>query len=363
MRTFIPVQPFQLANRRIVVPNSSPFGKHSLCHYPMRILLTITIIFHNFSPSSCCVFVTGRLKCGGIASFSNSSISQLLPIKANVVNAPADIQAPFKVLSYDNAPVVQQWMSADKSNFGLIRWQLQSNPTTVLHCLDIGGNMGFYSFYMASLGCSVSYFEIQSQLVALAFRAASLNNLQQKVRIHHAGLSDEIANLTISGSGGIAFLKSGNGGELVTVYRGTDCLRDLTYSVVKIDDEGFEMKTLKGISIIVQNGKVETLLIEIGPGRWGRANMNISEGFDILRGVLGSYFAYVIVRGEGSCPDNFSTEKTEIHLSGKEVLKQISWDRMHSILTTMSQKGSDCNFWFSMKDLVVMNQTHPIQVL
>lgn len=289
----------------------------------------------------------------------------------HAISFPKNIEHPFKVLSYSSVEEAKGWMHDDNSNWDLIRWELQrknqSDPAK-LNCVDIGGNHGFYSLFMASYGCIVDYFEIQSKLVALAFNSSYYNNLQGKINIHHVGISDAHATVSYIGGDGGAFLNHSTSiGEVISVFPAEDCINHKKHiTIAKIDVEGFEMRVLRGMAKHIQKGRVETLLIEIGPSRWKRALLNFDEGYSILHDTLGKLSASVVVRGTGSCVvDKFSNQTSEdIALSNNEVLREIPWDHMKDLLYQLNVKEHDCNFWFtkhgSMSKLI---KAHPIRIL
>ena len=88
--------------------------------------------------------------------------------------------------------------------------------------------------------------------------------------------------------------------------------------------EGFEIKTLMGMSAILEGKFVDAFHIEIGPQRWVRANLTVVEGIARLRKALGAYHPHLISRNADSCPDKVwrIQKDTDIPLSFWGHLKQ-----------------------------------------
>jgi FkbM family methyltransferase len=290
--------------------------------------------------------------------------------QVTVFSSPAEIYpTSFKIATYfqgkDAGGFAKAIIKYDLANWSVIIWYLKTvhhNKHKSKFCVDIGGNHGTFSLLMAALGCSVQIFEIQPNLVALESYATKINNFEDKIQVFHTGLSDVRTSMKINGNAGYAFLTSDENSNSVAVpvLLGDDCIEKNPlkhYTVIKIDVEGFEIRTLNGLSNVINSSHVESLHIEIGPNRWERANLNFTEGFRILKKVLqNKYHVHLLARDSDSCPYSVfpSSNSSDLKLLGSATLKYITWQSFENVLQIMYKNDYDCNFWFvqnSMENL------------
>ena len=71
--------------------------------------------------------------------------------------------------------------------------------------VDAGMNSGYYALLFAAMGCHVSAFEVQAELVALARNSSTLNGFAQRLNIHNMAVG-----LQSGGSVRIAVANGGN---------------------------------------------------------------------------------------------------------------------------------------------------------
>ncbi len=130
-------------------------------------------------------------------------------------------------------------------------------------------------------------------------------------------------------------------------------------SVMKIDVEGFEIRTLKGTSQLIRGLGVGALLIKIAPNRWSWNNITMNEGISILEQVTltGNYLSYIITRNDASCPiSKISKINSLIDIknlsminmqNGKlaiapQIFRLNEWT---TIIVNMKNNDWSCNFW------------------
>jgi FkbM family methyltransferase len=320
--------------------------------------------------------LTCAILCGAQEQFRHQCNHVKEPLTAylksgvRLANNRADLNVPFQIASTWNEATIQNWIRMDKSNWDLIRWKLQNAEIqngTPNHCIDAGCNHGFYSFFMASFGCHTDCYEIQPELAAVAFKGTEANNMTHSVRVHLAGLSDKQTTMTFSGKDGTAFLtaeKGAPGSFDVPVYPASDCEYSHHYSVVKIDVEGFEIKTLAGMIPIIDKGIVDSLLVEIGPDRWERAGLNFADGYAILKRALQTYDCYVIIRNELDCANHIYPKESpgDLKLTGNQVLRRIPWTEAEAVFKHLGDGHDNCNFWFIRGDMSELTKAHPMSV-
>ena len=115
-------------------------------------------------------------------------------------------------------------------------------------CIDIGANIGNHSLYLSKYFNSVSGFEPQADL----FTLLKLNTkYQENIKIFNYGLSDKEEKIKIyyddlNRMGG-SFLKKNFKYEIVKTKMFDKIFTRLSFSFIKIDVEGYELKALKGM--------------------------------------------------------------------------------------------------------------------
>ena len=116
-------------------------------------------------------------------------------------------------------------------NWDIVNWhlgRLTNLGAKDLHCVDVGGNFGFFSLHMAAIGCNVQTFEIQPHLVNLESHSFGGSPRASKMEIQNVGLSDNVSVMHFSHAEGIAHLtldtKASN--VEVSVVHGDDCWED-----------------------------------------------------------------------------------------------------------------------------------------
>ena len=120
-------------------------------------------------------------------------------------------------------------IQSDTPNWDIVNWhlgRLTNLGAKDLHCVDVGGNFGFFSLHMAAIGCNVQTFEIQPHLVNLESHSFGGSPRASKMEIQNVGLSDNVSVMHFSHAEGIAHLtldtKASN--VEVSVVHGDDCL-------------------------------------------------------------------------------------------------------------------------------------------
>lgn len=267
---------------------------------------------------------------------------RILPVKYRVATNEQRIGRYFQ----------EKKISDEGSNWDVINWQLSryGKEHRKLHCVDIGANHGIYTWHMASyFGCATQVFEMQEFLVNLMAATVHSNGLDRKVHIHKVGLSDARKTMEIGGFGGYGYLSSSTSENAVSkansveVYPGDDCISHKPIALMKIDVEGFELRTLLGLKNLIKGKFVDAFHIEIGPKRWPRSEISVVEGISILKELLGDYYPHLILRNADSCPGKVwpIVHSSDVALSRWGVLKHLTWDQMNKLMASMGEVGKN----------------------
>ena len=283
----------------------------------------------------------------------------------HLLTSPRVLQpVSYHLYSHHSQKHLNYIITEDLPHWDLIRWQIQQKSNQA--CIDIGGNHGFYTYFMASLACETHYFEIQNFFVSMVRKGIAYNNISHLAHIHHAGLSDSRSTMHIDGFDGMAFLttssepRAASSAVTVPVYRAVpDCIDPKgSYSAVKIDVEGFEIKVIEGMMELLRERRIGALLVEVGPSRWTRARVSLLKGVQILESIADfGYNTYVIVRDWKGCsnmpvvPDS----PLSVSLSYEAVMRLVGRDNINRTVQYMEQVGYDCNFFFTREVFVPIN--------
>jgi FkbM family methyltransferase len=237
-------------------------------------------------------------------------------------------------------PEETKWIQADSVHFSLLQSAIQLHDGNV--CLDIGGNHGWYSLWMTSLGCDSFYVEMQPTMIARFSLSVALNNFQNKITIYEGGASSDQSEMMMHGDAGGAHLGGSKHANDVSVWtdRIDNCIKSSAISAAKIDVEGFEMRVLDGMGHLINSPR--HFLIEVGPARWERANMTLQEGIDIFYRLKTSHTIHLIGRNDTQCPGHtIATWMNSTH----DDLIPISWPHVHLLFRQMFASNLDCNLW------------------
>lgn len=88
----------------------------------------------------------------------------------NIATTSSLLPVQFKVVTRDSISNTVQFMDWDIANWDIITWHFKwlekhTNKDKIFHCVDMGGNHGYYSFYLAKHNCTVEIFEVQKDLI------------------------------------------------------------------------------------------------------------------------------------------------------------------------------------------------------
>ena len=282
------------------------------------------------------------------------------------VTSVEGISPAFSLGSYYGENV-KHHMAADKNHFILIKEALSQNKKGI--AFDIGANQGFYTFYLASVGLEVHSFEIFESNYHSLQHGIFFNpkKVGRKVNVYPIGLGETTGRMQMKGSDYSGFLKNENNSGIIQsltfdcfVYHRGDLNLD-HIAFIKIDVEGFEISVLKEMRNTIfknNNHSVGAMIIEVGPSRWKRANINLSEGHAEME-KLTIFFGKtkVILRRKGaghykSCPDEilsiFLSDKNP-RVIGTDVVYNLKKNEIVNLLNEMERNEFDCNFWYQNK--------------
>ena len=282
------------------------------------------------------------------------------------------------------------YQGGDVPHFQLIKELLQKNKQEENVSgggvvLDIGANQGFYTWYIATLGYDVHAFEIFEKNVIALQHGAEHNppDVAKRVHIYPVGLGEQTGRMSMDGGhyeGRIS--KGGKNGPILTTsydcfaYHNAPPLNNnnnnnqdnnsnnnnnghliSNVAFVKLDVEGFEVAVLQGAkkSLFGPMGHVGGLLMEVGPFRWTRANVEYDTGVSEMK-ELSTHFkaSYVIVRLSGghatTCPESLReilSDQNPRIMQGVKVYKISSDNELEVILKKLYDIKGDCNFWYT----------------
>ena len=258
-------------------------------------------------------------------------------------------------------PSVANHMIGDFSHFELIReLVLAGGSTEGKLALDIGANQGFYTYFLAALGLEVHAFEIsQDNFIALQHGTEyNSKEVSEKVHLYPIGLGEKNARFGMSSGDYTGFLKEGNNSPILGLS--FDCFAyqnglDISHiAFIKLDVEGFEIAVLRGAhKSLFQYSKIGGMLMEVGPNRWNRANIGLSDGIQEMK-QLATHFqtSYVLLRTGGvfakSCPTSLGdqlADKSPIKKPGILIF-QIQPNEWEPILVELEKIKGDCNFFY-----------------
>ncbi len=167
---------------------------------------------------------------------------------------------------------------------------------------DVGANIGIYSIYAACIHPDIEIvsFEPSTSNLRVLSRNISINKFENKIKINQCALSDkknvfEMFNETEFKEG-----YSMNSFAYETDFEGKKIIPKQNYKIfgtsidylienqileipnyVKIDVDGIEHKILQGASKLLNNDKVESILIEI--------NENYLEQLNLVNNIMSKY--------------------------------------------------------------------------
>jgi FkbM family methyltransferase len=267
---------------------------------------------------------------------------------------------------------------SDLAHFKLIKdffasLQPQQQTPSGSIAIDVGANQGFFTYYLASLGYfdQVHAFEINQDNFMSLQHGRHYNNkvVSDRVLLYPVGISSTTGRLGMKGNAYEGYLAPDpNGSILSSTF---DCFAHHTQldlskiTFIKIDVEGFELSSLKGMKeTLLRLPNIKALLIEVGPSRWSRASTTIDDGMDLFQGLLSQKVfskSYILIRDRGphskTCPATVpggvlsDSNPQIIYDSGGTLVKmyQIQKEEWKPLLEKMTTSNYDCNFWFANK--------------
>jgi len=306
-------------------------------------------------------------KCNNLATIKPSG-SFFLDHKVHNVTSLEKISPSFNIGSYIG-PKVKYHMSDDTASFDLIKELLKGKEGGLT--FDMGANQGFYTYYLAALGMQVHSFEISDKnFVALQHGTEfNLKPIADRVNLYPFGLGEKNARFGMKGADYEGFLTEGEGGNILGVN--FDCfahhskldLSDVAF--IKVDVEGFEIGVLKGAhnSLFHKSTSIGGMLMEVGPKRWGRAQVDLLTGTTEMK-KLASHFkkSYLLTRVTGSyvqsCPSKLGkkilSDKVPTKFKGIDIY-EVHDDEWDPLMAEMEKAGMDCNFWYTNKqDMMIL---------
>jgi FkbM family methyltransferase len=232
---------------------------------------------------------------------------------------PRNIEFNSKIISLDKHPIAQIYYYApsnfirdfEKSELGKLMLQnLKPNDVFV----DVGANLGGYSFLAKTLGAKVIAFEPFPELYAFLSE-----NEHCFGKTYPIALSDQLGNFTFHISdkniGGSSLVASNKGKEQsgytrevnVEVSKGDSILNELaTIHWLKIDVEGNEAAAVRGFERLLIEKKIENIWCEV---RGPESDRNANSYKEVCAFLESHHFdAFTVFRGK-RIPFDFREEK------------------------------------------------------
>ncbi len=334
------------------------------------------------TPSSSAIDYHVDSKCAKLPTIRPSG-AFFLDKKVKKALSPDSVSPRFYIGStFGNK--VRDHMTTDTVHFKLIKELLSSSSSTTSSltssklAFDLGANQGFFTYYLAALGMDVHSFEISEKNFISLQHGQYYNNkdISDRVNLYPVGMDNKVSRFDMSGSNYDAFLNEKNkgdggdgDGDGTILGVSFDCFAhhskiDLSrVAFLKIDVEGFEIAALMGASNSLFNGnshKIGGMLMEVGPDRWSRANIDLDTGINEMVKVAANNFkhSYILIRSAGghmeTCPVSLvegvlSDDKPEI-IDGKVQVvhkHRVKLNEWKPLLTKMEKNHFDCNFWYT----------------
>jgi FkbM family methyltransferase len=149
--------------------------------------------------------------------------------------------------------------------------------------VDVGANIGWYTFLAANEGCNIVAFEPEP------YNFSMLNKSKDKNAFHHVellncALSESAGNvlLSVSANPGHHSIVKDVGAEKISVPSTTldAVFPSVTIDLLKIDAEGAEPLILKGATCLIRERRIKALLLEWNPNVWN--DRQLLHNFEIL---------------------------------------------------------------------------------
>lgn len=186
---------------------------------------------------------------------------------------------------------VQRWVGGLEPEFSLLPQLVARDRVAV----DVGANMGVYTYALAALARRVHAIEPQASCCA---SIGAWARTRENVEVHHLGAGASVGRLTLYiphrngravGTRASFIPVDGEHSEMHVEVQPLDALGFLDVGFIKIDAEGFERDVLEGARKLLERDR-PVLLIEIDPAQ--RAPGDFSGTFAFLEtlGYRGSFF-------------------------------------------------------------------------
>ena len=203
----------------------------------------------------------------GLTTFARFVISK--PHRGQIATRTDDLHISFNYPS-QFMPTLVIFREFVEPEFEFLRRILQ--PDAVF--FDVGGGIGAYSLTAARF-CSgpIYIFEPLQENVSTIKENLQANNLHSQVTVNEVALSDLDGYGRMHTEETLFVSKLGNtfddnqDGSVKVVKLDTYCLENHIehIDVIKIDVEGHEEKVIEGAKALLQNNKVDILILEINP--------------------------------------------------------------------------------------------------
>ncbi len=340
-----------------------PYKDHDFTNFSLRVFVPLTYPLSSSAASSSVVDASKvDSKCLDLPIIRPSGLT-FLDNKVISVTSPKTITPTFKIGTLLGTKVASH-MESDTVHFKLIKEVIDRQGSKGGLTFDLGANQGFFTYYLAALGMNVHSFEIYEPNFIPLQHGTYFNpkEIADRVNLYALGMTDEVGRFSLSGKDYGGFLQGGDDGAILGVS--FDCFAfhtklDLSkVSFVKIDVEGYEIAALQGAqnSLFKKSNNIGAMLIEVGPARWKRSQVDFNTGVNVMKKLSITNFknSYILIRRSGghweSCPPQL-VEGVLSDYKPREIdnvnMYKVELDELRPLLDKMKAKDYDCNFWFT----------------
>ena len=148
--------------------------------------------------------------------------------------------------------------------------------------VDVGANIGWYTFLAAKNARRVVAFEPELQNLSF-LRKSRKRNSADNVEILNYALSDRVGPVALSVStkpGHHSIVRDVGAQVLVQSTTLDEAFSTETIDLLKIDVEGAEPLVIKGASRLISEGRIKVIIMEWNPEVW--SSTRLLEGFEML---------------------------------------------------------------------------------
>jgi len=220
--------------------------------------------------------------------------------------------------------------------------------------VDAGANLGYFSTYAASMGCSVISVEPQPRLLPIINLSKRVNSFQDRMYVYNNIISDNrVDKLKINYDTGMCWgcsvvtpaqpgEKSGLGKYIIDAIRLDDVILGDTL-LLKVDVEGFEVMAIESANETLEQFTISNILVEWTPKRWKHS---VERGTKLLEKLYDIGYTIRHYDLRNILPPTIVNEPKVYPLIGKTwVIERNNLSSMNDFL--LNNGYGEANLWIS----------------